>query len=452
MRRDNASSIQLNESHSLYLLSEKNRSPSLYRFEQLIEKCKQDGEFLSFHTESDWLSCYTKDAQHIHDKMPLLVFRPHTTAHIASFLKMCYQIDIPVVIRCGGTGLSGGCVPSKEGIVLLTGHLKQIKEYNSKTGNLLIEPGVTIRQLNRYVKGDGWNFPLSLATEGTAGIAGCLACNSRGYHQQQQAIYDAIEQVTLVDGHGEIIEVPASCVCGAEGLWGCIIEIKMRLKRISSQIQQFSYIGSWKDVLIQFPKLRSIHVLKNLIWSKDRFYFKLEGDDWRLPGAIAFLSECLPGIESEAMPLETISQAFLPSLPNFVAISSAFQPEQLLKACEWSIEQAHIFQLECFQMVDLLAGSLHLILQTNENLYSFKQKIEEYLVIWADFVDTQRGILGSTHGIGMQMRPYMPPFWTEESQDVWRHLQTIFDSKHLFNKEHFFPAIGKSLEKVQIKD
>ena len=251
MRHDNASSIQLNDSHSLYLLGEKPLSSSLHRFEQLMERCKREGEFLSFHETSDWLSCYEKDAQSSYAKMPLLVFRPYTAAHIAPFLQACHQMEISVTIRCGGTGLSGGCVPSKESVVLLTGHLNQMKDYHNKAGTISIGPGVTVRQLNRYVAADGWVFPLSLATEGTAGIAGCLSCNSRGYHQQQQALYDVIEQVTLIDGQGHVIDLPASFVCGAEGLWGAIIALKMRLKRLPSQTQHFSYVGSWDEILTQ---------------------------------------------------------------------------------------------------------------------------------------------------------------------------------------------------------
>lgn len=437
-----------NESHSIYLLGQKQQAPSLRRFEQLIKQCRGEGEFLTFNAASDWLSCYAKDAQFVHDKLPLSVFRPHSAPNIVPFLQACHQLEIPVAIRCGGTGLSGGCVPGKESIVLLTGHLNQIHDYDSKKGTISIGPGVTVRQLNRYVSVDGWSFPLSLATEGTAGIAGCLSCNSRGYHQQQQAIYDAIEQVTLIDGQGQVIHVPGSFTCGAEGLWGVIIELKMRLKRLPPRMQLFSYSGDWKEVLIQLPQLRSIHALTSLMWFKGRFYFKLEGEDWRLPSVAAFLATCLPGIEQETMPIELASQAFLPSRPHFIAISSAFQTNRLPEACTWSIEQAQSLQLECFQMVDLLAGSLHLILQTDEDLYSFRQKVERYLVIWADFVDGLQGVLGTTHGIGMQMPPYMPPFWGEESQRVWRNLQAIFDPKNVFGNERFFPAIGKSLEKV----
>lgn len=449
MRRDeSANAFQLNDSHSLYLLGQRSLSPSFQRYYQLIEKCAKEGEFLSFETDSEWLSCYAKDSQSIHSRLPLLVFQPHTVANITPFIQICHQMDIPVTTRGGGTGLAGCCVPSKEGVVLLTSHLKQMRNYDAKRGLINVEPGVTIRQLNRHVKLDGWRFPLAMTSEGVAGIAGSLSCNSRGYHQQQQSIYNAIDHVLLIDGQGQLLEVPSALVCGAEGLWGVIIELKVQLKKIPFQQKEFLYAGSWQDLLTQLPSLRSIHTLTFVTWFQDCFYLGLEGESWRLLSTATYLAKCLPGIQPTEISSLT-SKFFIPSRQNFVVISSAFHSHQLPEACAWSLEQAEILQLECLQQADLLAGSLHLILQTEENQYAFTQKIEQFLVLWADFVDRQQGFLTSCHGVGMQMRPYMTPFWTEDSQSVWRNLQRIFDPKNLFGQERFFPAMGKSLEKVR---
>ena len=433
---------------SLYFLGQQSSSsPFFQRYRQLMEKCGKEGDFLSFENSSELLSCYQRDAQPLHAKLPLLVFRPHTVLNIAPFLQVCREMLLPVTIRCGGTGLVGSCVPNKESVVLLTGHLKQIKNYDRREGTICVEPGVTVRQLNRYVAADGWHFPLLMGSEGVAGIAGCLSCHSRGYHQQEKMLYHLIEEVLIVDGEGQTLEVPGSMVCGAEGLWGVIIEIKMRFKRRMHQSRGFHYSGLWQDLLAQLPALRSLHALGFLIWCGNCFYLGLEGEGWRLPSATAYLIKCLPGIQQLAEPLELSRKVFFPSPQSFIVISSVFHTLHLPHASFWSIEQAHSLQLECLQQADLLAGSLHLILQAEENVYAFAQKIERFLVLWADFIDRHQGVLASCHGVGMQMRPYMPPFWTEESQQVWRNLQKIFDSEELFGKERFFPVLGKSLER-----
>ncbi len=426
-------------SHSLYFLGKQSAaSPFFQRYQRLRESCAKEGEFLSYDLSSEWLSCYERDAQFLHAKLPLLVFRPHTTASISPFLKVCHQLTIPVTVRCGGTSLMGSCAPSSEGIVLLTGHFKQMRDYDPERGTLSIEPGVTTRQLNYRVAAEGWHFPLSLATEGVAGLAGCLSCHARGYHQQQQPIYNAIEHVTLVDGQGQILEVPTAWVCGAEGLWGVIIEMKVRLKKTSSQCQEFCYAGSWRELLIQLPLLHLLHSLTFVTWFQNQFYLGIEGELWRMPSTAAYLAKCLPGIQPTEKSGEP-SKDFIPSRATFVVISAVFNPTQLPEACQCSMEQAQSLQLECFQQADVLAGSLHLILQAKDTVYSFTKKIEQFLVWWTDFVNRQQGLLASCHGVGMQMRSYMPLFWTEESQKAWRNLQAAFDPKELFGRERFFP-------------
>jgi glycolate oxidase len=442
--------FQLDDSHSLYLLGKKlSSSPFLERYRSLMEICAHMGEFLSFETDQEWLSCYERDAQILHAKLPLLVFRPHTIANIAPFLQNCHQRDFSVTTRCGGTGLAGSCVPSSEGIVLLTGHLKQMRGYDAETGMVWVEPGVTVRQLNRTVESDGWFFPLSMASEGIAGIAGCLSSHARGYHQQQQSLFNSIESITLVDGQGEILEVPVSLVCGAEGLWGVIIEMRIQLKRKPIKQQNFIYHGSWGEVLAQLSVLRSLQSLSFMLYSPDKFYIGFEGEAWRLSASVAYLAQSLTGIEPVIKPSEPFSKLFFPSRKPFIVLSTVFDSLLLPEACRWSLEQANHLHLECFQQADVLAGSLHLILQSDESSYVFAQKMEQFFVSWTDFVDGQRGVLASCHGVGLQMSPYMVPFWTEETLQLLHKLLAAYDPKGLFRQERFFPPPGKSLEKVR---
>lgn len=443
------SSLRLDDSQSLYLLGHRSSATPFFQpYRKLMVMCEKEGEFLSYETSPEWLACYEHDAQTMQSKLPLLVFRPHTVANIAPFLQACHQLDLAVTVRCGGTGLVGSCVPATEGIVLLTGHLKQLKSYDADKGTIYLEPGVTVNLLNRYVEADQWIFPLAMATNGIAGIAGCLSCQARGYHQQQQTLFDAIDLVTLVDGYGQILEVPSSVVCGSEGLWGVIIEMKVQLRRKPPCSHELTYKGSWSEILTKLNDLRLLQCLAFVEWSHEQFYLGLEGEAWRLSHAADFLVQTLPGIKPLIRRERQSRKPFLPSQKPFVMVSSVFSSSQLSEACQWSLEEAKHLQLECIQHADVLAGSLQIILQAKESPYSFTQKIEQFLVLWTDFVDRQQGVLASCHGVGLQMRPYMTPFWTEETQQFWRKWQMTFDPKGLFNQERFFPPFGKSLEKV----
>lgn len=431
--------------NSLFLLGQRPSSPLLFeRHRRLMELSGNEGEFLSFESDQAFLSCYEKDSQLIHAKLPLLVFRPFTIHHIPPFLRNCHRLEISVAVRCGGTGLAGGCIASAEGVVLATGHLKNIASFDAAKGTLCVEPGVTGRELNRFAAADGWHFPLSMASDGVAGLAGCLSGQARGYHQQQDAVYDSIEWVKIADGEGKVFEVPSSFVCGAEGLWGIILEMKVRLQKICEVSQEYVYRGSWHALFDRLPLLRSIQSLSFIVRSQDAFYLGLKGEAWRMGPAAALLRQYLPEIQPMA---EQSNKTVFPKRGPFVVFSTALDPTQLPEAHQFFNEEARKFQIECSSYSDLLAGSLQLVLHSCDDNYAFARKSEQFFVHWAEFVEKKRGMLGNCHGIGLQMGPFMTPFWNEETVKIWKRMKAVFDPKDLLGREKFFPPQGKSLER-----
>ncbi len=432
---------------SVYLLGQTPQpSAILERYKYLQTHGCSLGEFLSVEDSPDGLSCYERDAQPLHAKWPLLVFRPHATSNIAPFMAHCYQLKIPVTVRCGGTSLTGGSIASAAGVILLTNHFKQIKQYDPLQGTLIVEPGVTIKQLNHHIEADGWFFPLEMATAGVAGLASCLSTHARGYHQQEKYFFDVIQSVTFVDGQGVVhYQVPSALVCGAEGLWGVIIDMHLKLKHRFGKRLIFMVQASWEEVLTQLSALRSLQTLAFIVKSHQQFYIGLEGEDWRLTHASAFLAQSFlhHTYLSHALP------HFLATKQLFMMLTSALTTRQLPHAMQWALEQANELQLECLQQADLLAGSVHFILQAEGESYDFTQRIQKFLVLWADYLDQHKGKISSCHGIGKQFSPYMPPFWSEDTRTHWQALHRLFDPAELLSQERFFPIPGKCLEKAK---
>jgi glycolate oxidase len=49
---------------------------------------------------------------------PLAVVRPGSTSEVAAIVRVCDELRVPITPRGAGTGLSGACTPSADGIVL----------------------------------------------------------------------------------------------------------------------------------------------------------------------------------------------------------------------------------------------------------------------------------------------------------------------------------------------
>lgn len=429
---------------SVFLLGKERPVQFLQRYQQLLDALAGQGEFIDPCHHPEWLACYEQDSQPLHTRLPILVFKPFTVQAIAPFIQACSRLNIPVKVRCGGTSLTGASVAAPESVVLLTGHLRQITFYNKQKGTVVTEPGVTPNQLNDYVSEEGWYFPLEMASNGIAGLAGCLSCRAKGYHQTGRSFYQAVKSITIIDGEGQQRIVPSALICGLEGLLGVIISLEIQLIRRPALQKQISCSLSWQQLLQEWPSLKQYQAIVGLIWQKDQFIFYLEGDPWRVYPAYHYLSSLCPVNEISLSP-------FFPFLSSgkqpFAFISSACPLAALPQGIKEAEERRKQIGLNCLTWADGWTGALHLVLSSDDSPYEFSKKLEIFFILWIEWLESIKGFILSLHGIGKLLRPYLPAFWGEEDRRFLKSLQSSFDPQGLFEKDHFFPVPGKSVEK-----
>ncbi len=97
--------------------------------------------------------------------MPEVVVKPRTTDEISAIIKLANREKIAVTPRGAGSGLSGGAVPIRGGIVLSTERMNRILEIDRENMIALLEPGVITNDFNNEVMKEGLFFagyPMSL--------------------------------------------------------------------------------------------------------------------------------------------------------------------------------------------------------------------------------------------------------------------------------------------------
>jgi glycolate oxidase len=112
--------------------------------------------------------------------LPEAVVRPRTAAEIAAILRLANREMVPVTPRGAGSGLSGGAVPVRGGIVLATDRMNRILEIDRANLVAVVEPGVVTNDVNEAVKEYGLfyaGYPMS--TE-TCFVGGNIAENAGG--------------------------------------------------------------------------------------------------------------------------------------------------------------------------------------------------------------------------------------------------------------------------------
>src|ERR1019366_4229920 len=86
---------------------------------------------------------------------------------------------LPVVGRGSGTGLSGGCQPVADGILIAFDRMRTIKEIDPENQVAVVEPGVTLEELDRALAPLGLIYPVQPG-EASASLGGNVATNAGG--------------------------------------------------------------------------------------------------------------------------------------------------------------------------------------------------------------------------------------------------------------------------------
>ncbi|MBY6202525.1 FAD-binding oxidoreductase [Maritalea mobilis] len=107
---------------------------------------------------------------------------PATTAEVADTIKACAETGTPVIPYGGGTGLVGGQL-SESGpapVILSLERMRAVREMDAQAGTMTVEAGAILADIHAAAEADGWIFPLTLASQGSARIGGLLATNAGG--------------------------------------------------------------------------------------------------------------------------------------------------------------------------------------------------------------------------------------------------------------------------------
>src|SRR5690349_10075135 len=157
-------------------------------------------------------------------------------------MKICNRHQIPDTPRGGGTGLSGGALPHRGGVVLSTDRLNSILHIDEKNLQVITEPGVITEVLPDAVKEKKLFYPPDPSSRGTSFIGGNVAENSGGPKAVKYGVVkDYVLNLEMVLPTGEIIWTGANVlknatgynltqlVVGSEGTLGIVTKIVLKL-------------------------------------------------------------------------------------------------------------------------------------------------------------------------------------------------------------------------------
>jgi len=123
---------------------------------------------------------YATDASSYRE-MPQAVIRPHDSDDIRKIIFFARNIKSSIIPRGGGTSLAGQVVGP--GIVVdVSKYMNRILEFNPAERWIVVEPGVILAELNKFLSPHGLQFGPETSTANRCCMGGMLGNNSCGAH------------------------------------------------------------------------------------------------------------------------------------------------------------------------------------------------------------------------------------------------------------------------------
>src|SRR5215467_13353190 len=192
-------------------------------------------------SSTDELHTYECDGLTNFRVMPLAVLLPADTQQVQEIVKLCRREGVPFVARGHGTGLSGGALPVKNGIVIGLARMNRILEVDLENARMVVEPGVINLDVTGRVQAHQFFYAPDPSFQCVCSIGGNVAENSGGAHCLKYGFTTTHVlglEVVLADGSlvhlgGKTLDSPgydlAGVFVGSEGTLGIATKVTLRI-------------------------------------------------------------------------------------------------------------------------------------------------------------------------------------------------------------------------------
>ncbi len=192
-------------------------------------------------SKQEELKPYECDGLSAYQRLPLAVALPDTIAQVQQVVKVCSRLQIPIVARGAGTGLSGGALPDEGGIILGLSRFNKILDIDPEKQSATVQPGVRNLAISEAASPFGLYYAPDPSSQIACSIGGNVAENAGGVHclKYGLTVHNVLQvKIITIDGDlltlgSESLDNPGydllALMTGSEGMLGIIVEVTVKL-------------------------------------------------------------------------------------------------------------------------------------------------------------------------------------------------------------------------------
>ncbi len=449
-----------------------------------LKKIVAPGQVL---TEKEDLIPYGFDGTAAMKEPALCVVFPGDVSELAAVVKLAAETGTPLVTRGSGTGLSGGSVPVKNGVVVCLVRLNRILEVDARNLTLTAECGAITKDVADEAEKAGLFYPPDPGSMKISTIGGNVAENSGGLRGLKYGVTrNYVMGLEVVLPNGDICRYGNKCVkdvagysmkdlfIGSEGTLGIVTRVLLRLlPKPPARRTMLASFSSMEAAAATVSAIIEARVIPCTLEFLDRVTVRcveeyagiglpLDAEAILLmetdghPAVVEEEAERMTAIardngatdvkvaadEEEGLRLATARRAAFSALarmrPTTILEDVTVPRSELTKMVRRIQEVGERYDLTIGTFGHMGDGNLHPTILTDERNREEMERVEKAMHEMFDYAIELGGTITGEHGVGLAKKAFLAAQFSENSYALMKTLKHTLDPRGILNPGKIF--------------
>jgi len=437
---------------------------------------------------------YECDGLTAYRHVPMVVALPRTEPQVQRILKICHAMNVPVVPRGAGTGLSGGALPLGDGVLLSMAKFMRFVRVDPVARIAVVEPGVRNAAISDYAAQFGLYYAPDPSSQIACSIGGNVAENSGGVHCLKYGL--TVHNVLAVRGYAidgepvvfgsEALDAPGydllALVIGSEGLLAVITEVTVKLlpkpqlaRVIMASFDDVERAGNAVAAVIAAgivpaglemmdkPATRAVEEFVHAGYDLEAAAILLcesDGSAAEVEDEIARMTQVLQASgatrirvsrnEAERLRFWSGRKAAFGAMgrisPDYYCMDGTIPRKRLGEVLSFIAQMESKYGLRCPNVFHAGDGNLHPLILFDANDPGQLARTEQFAAEVLEKCIEVGGTITGEHGVGVEKIDQMCIQFGRDELEVFRAVKRAFDPKGLLNPGKAVPALSRCAE------
>jgi glycolate oxidase len=437
---------------------------------------------------------YECDGLTAYRQLPMVVALPETEQQVQQILQLCSSMQVPIVPRGAGTGLSGGALPLGDGVLLSMAKFMRVLRVDPLARLAVVQPGVRNAVISEAAAPHGLYYAPDPSSQIACTIGGNVAENSGGVHCLKYGL--TVHNVVAlrgftVDGHaltvgGEAPDAPGldllALAIGSEGMLFVVTEVTVKLlpkpkcaRVIMASFDDVQKAGDAVAAVIAAgiipaglemmdrPATRAVEQFVAAGYDLEAAAILLcesdgtpeEVDDeiartqavLRAAGAVRM---AVSHDEAERLRFWSGRKAAFPAVgrisPDYYCMDGTIPRKRLGEVLTFIAEMEAKYGLRCPNVFHAGDGNLHPLILFDASRADELERTERFAAEVLEKCVAVGGTITGEHGVGVEKINQMCVQFRPDELELFRAVKAAFDPRGLLNPGKAVPTLARCAE------